>query len=249
MLKIFWDKDNIAFIGNQVNTAEHSHCVLQAFLSLNEPLQITVENEHISGKCIVVNKNKKHVFSCDNKNCLSVLIEPSSSFADQMIAKINGNYLICEKESINILQQKAALLANATDREPYLSFVRDFAEFFGIERKERVLDERIIELLEILQNCDCCDHTIEHLAKKVSLSSSRLSHLFREQIGVPLKSYILFHQLERAFAAILSGQNITGAAMLAGFDSPSHFAATVKKWMGLPVSASVKDSEFLKVFI
>lgn len=122
-----------------------------------------------------------------------------------------------------------------------MGFIQEFSEWLGVKRS--------IELLELLQNCDCYDHTIENFSKKVYLSSSRLSHLFREQIGVPLKSYILFHQLERAFTALLNGSNITDAAMIAGFDSPSHFAATVKKWMGMSVSASIKDSEFLKVFI
>lgn len=99
-----------------------------------------------------------------------------------------------------------------------------------------------------MQKCDCYDHTIENFAKSVCLSSSRLSHLFRKQIGIPLKSYLLFHQLEKAFEALLNGTNVSGAAMLAGFDSPSHFAATVKKWMGISAHASIKDSEFLKVF-
>lgn len=66
---------------------------------------------------------------------------------------------------------------------------------------------------------------------------------------MPLKSYIQFHQLEKAFTALLSGESVTDSAMLAGFISPSHFAATVKKWMGMPVSASIKDSEILKVFV
>lgn len=248
MLKVFWDKDNIAFISNQVNATEHAHCVLQGFLSFDEPLQITVSDKLIQGKCIVVNKNVKHVFSSNNKTSFSILIEPSSSFANDLIAKMNGDYLICEKDSISILQQKAARLVEATDKQQYISFVRDFAEFLGSDRKTQLLDARIVELMELLQNCDCYDHAIENFANRVSLSSSRLSHLFREQIGVPLKSYILFHQLEKAFAAVFNGQNITEAAMSAGFDSPSHFAATVKKWMGTPVSALIKDSEFLKVF-
>ena len=42
MLKIFWDKDNIAFIGNQVNSEEHSHCALQIFLSLDT----TISRQH-----------------------------------------------------------------------------------------------------------------------------------------------------------------------------------------------------------
>lgn len=249
MLKVFWDKDNIAFIGNQVNSSAHSHYVLQVFLSLDEPLQAIIEDEKVSGKCIIINENVKHAFSCDNKTRISLLIEPSSNFSKELAAKIDGNYLICDKPDINVIQQKAAILVNGADKEQYLSFAQDLAEYLGVQRKTKVLDERILRLLELLQNCDCYDHTIENFAQCVCLSSSRLSHLFKEQIGVPLKSYILFHQLEKAFKAVLNGTNITDAAMLAGFDSPSHFAATVKKWMGMPVSASIKDSDFLKVFI
>ena len=117
------------------------------------------------------------------------------------------------------------------------------------DNTERVHKALLTELMTLLQNCDCYDHKIENFAKKCNLSSSRLSHLFCEQIGVPLKSYILFHQLEKAFTELLQGSNVTDAAMLAGFNSPSHFAATVKKWMGLTVSAAFKDSGFLKVFI
>ena len=249
MLKVFWDKDNIAFVSNQVNSSEHSHCVVQAFLSFDEPLQLIIENKNVIGKCIVVNKNVKHAFSCNNSTRLSILIEPTSSFAKQLISEINDSYLICDKENIKLLQQKAASLVNAVGQEQYLQFIADFAGYLGVDRKEQIFDERITKLLTLLQDCDCYNHTIENFAKAVLLSTSRLSHLFREQVGVPLKNYILFHQLEKAFTALLNGKNITEAAMLAGFDSPSHFAATVKKWMGLPVSSYIKDSEFLKVFI
>ncbi|MCI8407884.1 MAG: helix-turn-helix transcriptional regulator [Lachnospiraceae bacterium] len=248
MLKIFWDKDNIAFIGNQVNAAEHSHCVLQVLLSIDEPLQVTVDNECISGKCIIINKNVRHIFLCDNNVQLSILIEPSSNFAKELIKKIHGNYLKCDSE-IESIQKSAAILIDTNNKQHYINFIQDFAKYLGVKRGSRVLDKRITDLLEILQNCNCYDHSIENLAKSVCLSSSRLSHLFREQVGVPLKSYILFHQLEKAFTALLNGSNITNAAMLAGFDSPSHFAATVRKWTGMPVSASIRDSEFLKVFI
>lgn len=145
------------------------------------------------------------------------------------------------------IQCKALMLIDTNDKEKYLDFVGEFANYLGINRSTKVLDERIVKLLDILKNCDCYDHTIANLAKEVCLSPSRLSHLFSEQIGVPLKSYIQFHQLEKAFTAILSGESVTNAAMLAGFNSPSHCAATVKKWMGMPVSASIKDSEILKV--
>ncbi len=248
MLKIFWGKDNIVFIGDRVDAAEHSHCVLQAFLSLDAPLSVTVGNKKVSGKCIIVNKNVRHSFSCENKIRLSILIEPCSAFAKELLKRFDGDYLIFNDESEDV-RHKAAALLDTDDKQRYIEFIRAFKEYAGIKNDADVSDERITQLLELLQNCDCYDHTIDGFAKSVSLSSSRLSHLFREQIGVPLKSYIQFHQLEKAFTALLNGANITDAAMCAGFDSPSHFAATVKKWMGMSAGTSIKDSEFLKVFI
>ncbi len=103
-------------------------------------------------------------------------------------------------------------------------------------------------LFQLLDTCNCNNHTISNFADKVALSFSRLSHLFKEQIGIPLKSYILLHQMERAFQELLTGKSVTGATLPAGFDSPSHFAGTVKRMMGMPVSLSLKDSEFLKVY-
>ena len=102
--------------------------------------------------------------------------------------------------------------------------------------------------MAILEDCDCHEHAIEKYADTLCLSSSRLSHLFSEKTGISLKSYLTLHQLQRAFRAILQGSSITDAAMNAGFDSPSHFASTAKRLMGLPARATVKDSEFLKVF-
>lgn len=247
MTKIFWDKDNIGFLSDRVQSTEHSHCVLQVFLSLDGPLTVVADGVKINGACVIINKNVPHIFSCENKVRLSILIEPCSSFAQELITKMSGKYLICERLPENI-KRKVALI-DTNDKRQYIDFIHDFKLFLGITDNAGTPDERITKLLDILQNCDCYDHTVDSFAKSVYLSSSRLSHLFREQMGLPLKSYILFHQLEKAFSSLLSGANITDAAMRAGFDSPSHFAATVKKWMGVPATVSIKDSDFLKVFM
>lgn len=60
-------------------------------------------------------------------------------------------------------------------------------------------------------------------------SQSRLSHLFKEQIGIPLKSYIQFHPMKQAFLALLHGKSITEAALATNFDSPSHFTKDFNK--------------------
>ncbi len=116
-------------------------------------------------------------------------------------------------------------------------------KFLKLKEQSKIYD-RIKNLLYEIEQCNCNTHSIASFADKVALSSSRLSHLFKEQMGMPLKSYIQFHQMQTAFLALLNGKNITEAAMLAGFDSPSHFATVTKKMMGMPASISVKNSIF-----
>lgn len=247
MLKIFWDKDNIAFLGDGVNAVRHSHCVIQIFLSLDTPLCVTVGDKEITGMCVVVNKNVPHLFSCGGKLRLSVLIEPSSQFAKELSSAVGGDHAVYDND-IEPLRQKASALATRPDKAAYIAFIADLARYLCVKRSAMPIDARIAEVLNMLKDCDCYDHKVDYLAKAVALSPDRLSHLFRAQVGVPLKSYIIYHQLEKAFSALLNGSSVTDAAMSAGFDSPSHFAATVKKQMGMPATATLKDSEFLKVF-
>ena len=126
-------------------------------------------------------------------------------------------------------------------------FSEKLCRFLGVKQEPFHFDQRIELLLQLIENCDCNSHAISSFADKVSLSPSRLSHLFKAETGVPLKSYITLHQVERAFMKLLCGKNITEAALEAGFDSSSHFSATVKRMMGIPASLSTKDSVFLKV--
>ena len=130
----------------------------------------------------------------------------------------------------------------------YQYLIDTLYEYINLDVKIKVYDNRIREVLNYTEKCTCTVHTISFLADMVSLSRSRLSHLFREQVGIPLKSYIQFHQMQKAFFALLSGKTITEAAMLANFDSPSHFAAVTKRMMGMPASLSSKNSVFLKVY-
>lgn len=249
MLKVFFDTDNIGMITDMLDAEEHSHYPIQLFLSIDEPLKITIAGKEVCVQCIAVGQNVPHTFSSQNRAHISAIIETASDFSCSLNERIDGAFAVFENAGLPTLQSKAKELIAASDKEQWQAFMRDFKLYLGIEPREQPLDERITKLLFLLKQCNCYDHTIAALAKQVSLSPSRLSHLFREQVGVPLKSYIVLHQTEKAFADLLGGASITDAAMLAGFDSPSHFATTVKKLMGQPASKATKDSEFLKVFL
>lgn len=248
MNKVYWGKNEIVMLTDHLNAVSHSHLMIQLFLGLEDEVKVNIRGRSVKGSCVIVGNGVPHAFFANKKPHLSILFEPVRNAAVQIESKMDGSDYIAfgNAETENIIST-AKGLSEQFSGQLYEKLIDEIYSLLGIEAKEKVYDERIAELLERIENCDCCDHSISHFASTVCLSDSRLSHLFKEQTGMTLKGYISLHRMERAFSLLLSGESITDAAMKAGFDSPSHFAATVKKMMGMPARLSLKDSEFLKV--
>ena len=249
MNQIFWDVDRITILTDTMDASIHRHAMMQFFVCTEGKLNIKVGKEHPDAKCILVNKNVKHAFNADKRICLTTIIEPASDLGLALdILLDNKDYYIVDESTVETLISKVLCLKEHPCKDYYMELMDGISGSFGILPSHTPLDDRIVSFLEMLEHCNCDDHSIEEYAGKLCISSSRLSHLFSEQVGIPLKKYLILHQLEKTFEEILQGESITKASMDAGFVSPSHFAGVVKNLMGLPARRGVKDSVFLKVY-
>lgn len=89
--------------------------------------------------------------------------------------------------------------------------------------------------------------TAKHLAGTVYLSPSRFMHLFSEQIGIPVRKYVLWQRLKQALLALADGRSITEAAHEAGFTDSPHMNRTFKAMFGITPSKIFKNSRFIQV--
>ena len=246
---IFWDIDKISMLTDTMNASSHSHGMLQFFVSTEGPLDLKAGGEKVVSSCALVNKNVRHSFKTSGRICFTCLIEPASIMGMKLSSLLSDRpYFIPDEDVSLAIREKVSVLAADPERKAYKDLIEKIGAGLDIGNTETQLDDRIRSFLDMLKDCSCDDHSIEEYAGRLCLSQSRLSHLFSEQVGIPLKKYLILHQLEKAFEWILEGRSITEAAMKAGFDSPSHFASAVKKQMGLPARSTVKDSVFLKVY-
>jgi AraC family transcriptional regulator len=102
--------------------------------------------------------------------------------------------------------------------------------------------------------CDLIDPRIQHalttvhaltdhhvslaaLAEQVGLSPSRLGALFRRDLGLPLRRYLLWLHLIDAVQALSRDPNLTHAAHAAGFSDAAHLTRTFHAMFGMPPSA------------
>ena len=247
MNHIFWDVDKITIMTDVMDATIHRHAMMQFFVCTEGKLDIKVGKEQPDAKCVLV--NVKHSFNADKRLCLTTIIEPVSALGLALDVVLDSkDYYVVDGSMADALIRQVICLKEHPCKDRYSDLMDVISECFGLLPSPKLLDERIIAFLKMLEHCDCDDHSIEEYAGELNLSASRLSHLFSEQIGIPIKKYLILHQLEKAFAEILQGVSITKASMDSGFDSPSHFAAVVKSLMGLPAKRGVKDSVFLKVY-
>ncbi|SDK01291.1 Helix-turn-helix domain-containing protein [Ferrimonas sediminum] len=79
--------------------------------------------------------------------------------------------------------------------------------------------------------------TLQQLAINAGISHSRLSHLFREELGIKFSHYLICRRLEAA-PELLREEGLTVAAIAyrLSFSTPSHFCRAFKAHFGLTPS-------------
>lgn len=74
--------------------------------------------------------------------------------------------------------------------------------------------------------------SLAELARLTQLSESRLAHLFRRDVGVPIRQYRLTLRMEEAVREIARGASLTRAAYAAGFADAAHFCRICRRMYG-----------------
>lgn len=250
MHKIFWDMGMVAMLTSDIDAANHKHWMLQLFYMPEGKMNLKVGSEIIQGKLLVVNQNRMHSFQTNGSIHFSMLITPGTELCEHLTHAFledrdyyDFSLMVDEK-----LEKAFQELVNDSTVNHYKQFKNLLLHTFHLEECE-VLHEnesRIAMAMKLVENENL---SIQELAEQLALSPSRLAHLFKEETKTPLKSFLLLNQMFIAFEKLFQGESITDAALESGFDSPSHFAATTKKMMGESPSKSLKDSEFLKVYL
>jgi two-component system response regulator YesN len=77
--------------------------------------------------------------------------------------------------------------------------------------------------------------TLAEVARVSHLSSSRLAHVFKEQMGITVIDYVTSVRIERAKQLLLAtDQNCTEICFQVGYNNQSYFTRTFKELVGMP---------------
>ena len=76
----------------------------------------------------------------------------------------------------------------------------------------------------------------------------RLTQLFRQKIGIPIRRYRQWHRLFVTCVGVTRGMNLTDAAVNAGFTDSAHFSHTFRSIVGMSPSAALAQSRGIRLF-
>jgi AraC family transcriptional regulator of arabinose operon len=130
------------------------------------------------------------------------------------------------QEPVSILQRELAL--NGLEAILLLT-TREYAPGY-----RRPIDERIQRVLEIIQHDFAAQHNLEALAQTVALSSSRLCHLFKQEVGDSINNVLISVRLARAARLLeFTTESVHHIAEQIGFSSAFYFSRQFHQRFGM----------------
>ncbi|MBZ2190260.1 helix-turn-helix transcriptional regulator [Alcanivorax sp. JB21] len=106
----------------------------------------------------------------------------------------------------------------------------------GYSPKRVPMDMRAVYLAQTIKQELPLVSSVSDLAQQVGLSADRLTHLFSENLGLSVKSYILWARMRRAVELIAQQESLANIAHDVGFSDSAHLARTFRQFFGLPPS-------------
>ena len=240
MSRIIFQESYIVVVPTFDKTATHKHPFMHLFFGKDKCI-IKTDKDEITGNIILVDSNVRHAVG-DNSNCdFFLLIDPTSIIAERIRDKyiLDNSYQSVLRNSENAYKDINELMD-----EEIIKFVKDMLFDIGISTENiHIRDERIEQVISMIISGEWIDYSVKQISDAVFLSESRLTHLFKEEVGISLKSYILIRRMERAYKYVYAGGKITLAAIESGFASSAHLAYSCKTLTGISITDVLKNTK------
>jgi len=225
--------------GAALDTDSHHHHAIQLVLPMkNTPC-------HLDGRKVsqtfIINSQITHQLTMSAGWVL--LVEPDTLLGQKLQSRLKG------KDTITLPNFELASICGNSDPIEFLSPILSALSLENINSNifaSKIADHRIQQLLKEFDQClknDCKlleDWHASAVASRLALSESRFLHLFREEMNIAWRPYLLWRRIICAIDAIIEGSTATNAAHIAGFSDSSHLSRTFRSQFGLTIRQAQK---------
>jgi len=214
----------------------HAHGALQLSVGIDGSPRVWLDGAWRRSRGVLIETDTKHAFDCDGQLTAIGWIEGESRLAEQLRDRVlegRPYALLDEPLCEHLADGLGPAFGKTTGCPEAYKRWRDALGWLAIDvTPEPEYDERIAAVLDHLRATPSPPPSIQDLTRIAHLSESRLQHLFRDQVGVPIRRYLLWHRYLTALSLLADGASVTRAAHAAGFADSAHLTRTAVRMNG-----------------
>lgn len=216
------------------------HAVVILYSLAGRPIQVdTDKGEHVDAPAMLIASNVTRRLDANDVELLSLHVDHMSFEYHALVRMLDNRALMALDWAVFkpfVPMLRRFYQGNLEYGEAYRLF-NEFVRAITDYRPSNILiDMRVLHVASRVMTELPLTHTVEELAANVGISPDRLTHLFSEQLGVSLKSYILWAKMRRAALLFPEGGSLTDIAHRVGFADSAHLTRTFKAYFGLTPS-------------
>jgi AraC-like DNA-binding protein len=124
--------------------------------------------------------------------------------------------------------------SEALDRAPAINLISTFSGEFQNNRRCKQMEYRVQKIILLIRENPSKPLTLDKLAQAVNMSSSRLRHLFKGEVGKTPTQYLKDLRMERARKLLENTSfHVKQVMMDVGINDESHFLRDFKRAFGM----------------
>ena len=241
MSKLYIWQHRAFFMGHLPDIAEHRLGAAALCVGIDRPFRVLESESDLwrEGRSVLVPPGCLHEIRVGGAILAILFVEPES---DDYVA-LKDAMSDGEWQCLYGLKEEATVLAALDEvwrQQPDAATIRGVLDCWvpaPDPGHRQPLDSRIQRVIELMKEDLNRNQSLGELADCVSLSPTRLVHLFKEQVGVPIRRFRQWRRMREVAARIVRGETLTDAALSAGFADSSHFSRAFRNMFGITPSS------------
>lgn len=242
-LLYLWDRRTL-FIGALAESLALSQAAAILVIGLDQDFVLESAGTRLQCRSVLLPAGSRVRLQTGRNRLVFWYLEPFGqdfgTLRGRMARQQAGLFVQLEQEALWIERHLALLQEAATPTQAY-ALIEDLVGDADVLPFQ--LDGRISRVVELIKRDVANNLSSRHLAAQVNLSEPRLSQLFKETLGVPIRRYRQWHRLFVTAVGVSRGLSLTTAALEAGFTDSAHFSRTFRSILGVTPSAMILPRE------
>jgi AraC family transcriptional regulator len=244
---LVWDEQAI-FFGEAADATLHESPAIKLCVALEKSFGIrTSEDETVVPfDSAIIAAGQPHAIDGRHNRMVMLLLAPETALAQQLAPILSRHGIMPLPRAAvtkirSIFSNFDERLASGAKME---DICREIVEAVG-PGDSSPIDSRVAQSIEWIRASRDEGISIAEIASGLELSESRFSHLFTENVRIPVRRYLLWLRLRDAMHLFTQNKSLTDVAHEAGFADSAHLTRSFRSMLGIAPSALVKESKVI----